>query len=775
MARTLRTLLIAAIAGVLWTDAAGLVYDDDPLSLRREHPLSYKNHAEIGTYENPPWFNEFYPAARYYDLFGNHIIDGYHVYSIDARNDSLGLGGSTIFVEQAYQKWFNYLIVVGDTMDDRGIMGIVGAQIRTFFTPWTVSKLYYSGIRFDGYARTSYATLLTSRISNNGGDPSRAMLPETDWLTALRIFHDTTRDLKVGFTGVNIHHDEVGGGGSLIAGVDSDPATPHTPTGLSVFGIDWSARLWEVDLAGDLLRSQGYLDGSREATPGDVFTLRALRSVDGGDFRLGGEVFYVSPLWSTEFFCPAHPYGDAMVDINGNLIRSNRTERYLYQLVEDNDDLDEFPEDGRCSIPAVALGDYDGVFRLKDDRNKDGIFDFAQDFLSYDADPPNAGIFLDRNNNLVPDAVEDDVYPDYAYLPSYYLEGETYRRFSEAAGTAVDTLFFLSSMSPVRVHKGLQGVHLYGSYPVGAELTIAGGVLLEGALEETYQRLYTSTDTWSMALRPERSSNLYVRARYVRSLNRNGTVSSGVMLMKVNDNMPNHTAARDTFLDPSLNRLMTTYYVVPDTLPLRNSILARAEVAYDLSQNRGLNAASRLFVELGGHQAEMEHLYPARTTAFLSLLNKCQYIYAVPWEGLQGLFLIPQYKHVYQTAGHSTDGSGVASPLDAFYDRVTFVNYLNFVMEYKATAKTRLTLAYGLKRFDDIRASDESYNQRNFTAQLLINDHYRGFSVWMSCGFTNCQYAYDMPGTTHRAADNPHGVTDDIQFNEMFLRVHCGF
>jgi len=30
-------------------------------------------------------------------------------------------------------------------------------------------------------------------------------------------------------------------------------------------------------------------------------------------------------------------------------------------------------------------------------------------------------IVFDRNNNGIPDDIEDDAYPDYPYVPSYYL------------------------------------------------------------------------------------------------------------------------------------------------------------------------------------------------------------------------------------------------------------------------------------------------------------------------------------------------------------------
>jgi len=128
------------------------------------------------------------------------------------------------------------------------------------------------------------------------------------------------------------------------------------------------------------------------------------------------------------FSDPAYPSGD-----------SSGSGRYLYSLVEDNDDKDQFPENGvDGKINAVPYGDPDGVIPVKYDKNKNNMYDWEEDFLNYDCDPPKSNLYFDRNNNGIPDDIEDDAYPDYPYVPSYYLPGERYLRQDDRTGKWIE-------------------------------------------------------------------------------------------------------------------------------------------------------------------------------------------------------------------------------------------------------------------------------------------------------------------------------------------------
>ena len=88
-----------------------------------------------------------------------------------------------------------------------------------------------------------------------------------------------------------------------------------------------------------------------------------------------------------------------------------------YALVEDDDDDDDWPDDD----------DFDGVLPRADDRDQNGILDFQEDFLIFEADPPVFTDLIDLNNNGTIDSLEDDFEPQYEYgidRDGYHLKAE---------------------------------------------------------------------------------------------------------------------------------------------------------------------------------------------------------------------------------------------------------------------------------------------------------------------------------------------------------------
>ena len=76
-----------------------------------------------------------------------------------------------------------------------------------------------------------------------------------------------------------------------------------------------------------------------------------------------------------------------------------------YMLIEDDDDDDDWPDDI----------DFDGVLPQADDRDQNGILDYQEDFLIFEADPPIFEDLVDLNNNGTIDSLEDDYEPQYEY------------------------------------------------------------------------------------------------------------------------------------------------------------------------------------------------------------------------------------------------------------------------------------------------------------------------------------------------------------------------
>jgi hypothetical protein len=76
-----------------------------------------------------------------------------------------------------------------------------------------------------------------------------------------------------------------------------------------------------------------------------------------------------------------------------------------YMLIEDDDDNDDWPDDE----------DFDGVLPQADDRDRNGILDYQEDFYIFDADPPIFTDLEDLNNNGIIDSLEDEYEPQYPY------------------------------------------------------------------------------------------------------------------------------------------------------------------------------------------------------------------------------------------------------------------------------------------------------------------------------------------------------------------------
>lgn len=127
-----------------------------------------------------------------------------------------------------------------------------------------------------------------------------------------------------------------------------------------------------------------------------------------GKFFLEESFFHVDPGWTTTY-----PNWGANTD-RDETYKVPRTSEGQdqspwddldYTLVEDDDDDDDFPDDD----------DFDGVLPRADDRDLNGILDYQEDFLIFEADPPIFEQTDDLNNNRVLDNLEDDYDPDYKY------------------------------------------------------------------------------------------------------------------------------------------------------------------------------------------------------------------------------------------------------------------------------------------------------------------------------------------------------------------------
>jgi len=196
-----------------------------------------------------------------------------------------------------------------------------------------------------------------------------------------------------------------------------------------------------------------------------------------GKFFLEESYFHVDPGWTTTY--PGFG-GNSDRDETYKIPRTSETtdstpfDSPNYQLVEDDDDDDDFPDSD----------DFDGVLPRADDRDMNGVLDYQEDFLIFEADPPVFEQTEDLNNNRILDNLEDDYDPDYKY------------------GADV------------------KGYHLVGSYDILANMTMKLGWLNEKQISSA-----------------RKTNSKYVQLNYERDIPDFGTLLFQNRLVRVQDNI----------------------------------------------------------------------------------------------------------------------------------------------------------------------------------------------------------------------------------------------
>ena len=190
------------------------------------------------------------------------------------------------------------------------------------------------------------------------------------------------------------------------------------PTGLSIMGLDFDAQILGFEIKGEFARSTNHLKmptdrGKRRERDSSVFYFNVLKSLhDRVD--AGGEWFDMPDDYNTEF--PIFQSSGAGPTVGGRLYRP-------FALVEDNDDLDDWPDELEHNDPFDPYFDSQGlghgVFPGLD-LDGDGILDFAaigsdSPFLQYHVEAPDLSFGDDFNNNGTPDLRENDNLADYMY------------------------------------------------------------------------------------------------------------------------------------------------------------------------------------------------------------------------------------------------------------------------------------------------------------------------------------------------------------------------
>ncbi len=269
----------------------------------------------------------------------------------------------------------------------------------------------------------------------------------------------------------------IGEDGEEETGISVDPATglPLDRNGVPTYSETEGER-FEARLGGDGTDESGDGEMGRETA---WFVQLKSRF---GKLYLEGVYYHIDPGYTTTYLnFGANTDRDQPYSLDRtpeSQAERDPWDEVNYALIEDDDDDDDWPDDI----------DFDGVLPRADDRDQNGVLDFQEDFLIFDADPPVFTDLVDLNNNGTIDSLEDDFEPQYEY--------------------GVDR----------------QGYHVFAEYDLLDNLSLKVGWLNENEVSSRRQ-----------------NDSKYLHVTYQRDIPDFGTVLFQNRFVRVRDDIPDYT------------------------------------------------------------------------------------------------------------------------------------------------------------------------------------------------------------------------------------------
>ena len=194
------------------------------------------------------------------------------------------------------------------------------------------------------------------------------------------------------------------------------------PTGQALYGLDWNLTLKGLDIKGELITNPQYFLFPVGSNAGKRFDKRAwgyffTAQKEVGPIEVGAEFFNMDPDYSGNY----DSIRGGVPLFTDDCINCPQMQEFF--VMTDNDDNDQWPDEMNNERPSAEKSD-SGIFPGLDenndlipdsDQNFNGIADWTEPILFYDADPPEFIYGIDFNNNGVVDYRENDALPDYPY------------------------------------------------------------------------------------------------------------------------------------------------------------------------------------------------------------------------------------------------------------------------------------------------------------------------------------------------------------------------
>ncbi|OGJ85973.1 MAG: hypothetical protein A2268_00015 [Candidatus Raymondbacteria bacterium RifOxyA12_full_50_37] len=149
-----------------------VLFSQESLNQSLKEENEYYNNYGVSGYSKKEIERQVIP---YYDNFGSHIVNGYLIYGLqtdrsrvfdsDDQNssDSTINASNNLFQTSLVSEAFNNFIITRDALGDMKSVFLVGSQIYTKFTPLTMNKLNFQGVRWDIWTPAIKFTTLISR------------------------------------------------------------------------------------------------------------------------------------------------------------------------------------------------------------------------------------------------------------------------------------------------------------------------------------------------------------------------------------------------------------------------------------------------------------------------------------------------------------------------------------------------------------------------------------------------------------------------------------
>jgi hypothetical protein len=381
------------------------------------------------------------------------------------------------------------------------------------------------------------------------------------------------------------------------------------PTASEIYGFTLEVEdIMGLNLQAEFDRSRQHTRYPRAGEPKGHRHAAMVRSADAwtvsltrpaGPIFLLAEAYRMDPDYSTSGYIAQERGDDGPIDYDASLTS-------VYELVDDNDDQDRYPDWQRRGVSTTA----DRFVFPGWDENNDFIADFNQNnnedirpnllpdweepFLRYHVDRPEFLFGVDMNNNGIVDRFENDAYPDYPY------------------------------------RRDRMGYNVYAGAYLSPGLRLTVGRTDERQLAEARDNI-----TSYLLLTYDQDFPRLGRVRLYENLRRSkDEIKDDVLLWSITDGIAGEILPHE------------------DPLPGRNTWINTLYLGWDHGSNRDLRVISKFKYEFY-HQVDFSEaqigasIRPGEdirgTSSFLGIINKAEYTYR-----LGNLTLLPRWKSEFE-------------------------------------------------------------------------------------------------------------------------------